>query len=63
MEEGLGDESGPGASGVFFFFSISLVCIGFFFFYLSVQIFALGNMRKRDRCDVYTISITSVVSP
>jgi hypothetical protein len=31
MEEGLGDESGPGASGVFFlFFSISLVCIGFF---------------------------------
>lgn len=38
------------------FFSISLVCIGFFFFfYLSMQIFALDNMRKRER-DVMSIS-------
>jgi hypothetical protein len=41
----------------FFFlsFSISLVCIGFFI-YLSVRIYAMDNMRKRERCHVHTIT-------
>jgi len=46
MEEGLGDESGSGASGVFLFVFFSLVCIGFFFYFLVLN--ALDDMRERD---------------
>jgi hypothetical protein len=46
MEEGLGDESGSGASGVFLFIFFSPVCIGFFFY--ACVLIALGDMRERD---------------
>lgn len=64
MEEGLGDESGPGASGVvfFFFFLFYFSCLYWILFYLSVQIFAMDNMRKREMSCPYH-NITSVALP